>query len=242
MIKIANHCHYHKKHALELVLQLKQLHLDEDLTLRIEDKNITLCRQVLNQQSCFTHSFTEQKLIKRAAQKNQLLLKACNNKKREIHSIVDLTAGWGRDSFILATHGQQIIMSEQNPLIYSCLNFLIKIARHDEIDEVYQRLSVVNDNSVNYLSSKDAGFADCLYIDPMFPAHKSSALPAKDLQILQILTNNLDIEELFELSLQKAKYRVVVKRPIHAKTLSDKKPDITYKEKTIRFDVYLTNS
>ena len=242
MLKIVNNCHYHKKLARELIESIIDFHSTKEFLIKIDDTSLTLCCEIQNQQTCFSHSFTEPKLLKRAAQKNQLLLKACNNKKREIHSVVDLTAGWGRDSFILATHGQNIIMSEQNPLIYNCLNFLIKIARHDDAEEVYQRLKVINMNSADYLSEKDAGFADCLYLDPMFPAHKSSALPSKDLQILQILTDNLNVDELFELALQKARYRVVVKRPIHAKTLSDRKPDIVYKEKTIRFDVYLTNN
>ena len=242
MLKIANHCHYHKKLAKEFIQHIKQLHFSEELLIKIEDENLTLCRNLQKQKSCFTHSFTEPKLRKRASQKNQLLLKACNNKKKEIKTVVDLTAGWGRDSFILATHGQNITMLEQNPFIYNCLNFLINIARHDNSDEVYKRLQVINQNSVDYLSGKDPGFADCLYLDPMFPAHKSSALPSKDLQILQLLTDNLDIDELFELALEKARFRVVVKRSIHAELLSDRKPDIVYKEKTIRFDVYLTNN
>lgn len=242
MLKIANHCHYHKKLAREFIAQIKPVKLDEELLIQIEDENLTLCRHIQKQKSCFTHSFTEAKLRKRASQKNQLLLKACDNKKKEIKTIIDLTAGWGKDSFILASHGQQVTMLEQNPLIYNCLNFLTHIAQHDNSDEVYQRLQAINTNSVDYLSGKDSGFADCLYLDPMFPAHKSSALPSKDLQILQVLTDNLNIEVLFKLALEKAGFRVVVKRPIYAETLSEKKPDIVYKEKTIRFDVYLTNT
>jgi len=241
MLKIANHCHYHKKLAHEFIQFITEIQLNDELLIRIEDENISLCHAFQKQQSCFTHSFTEPKLHKRAVQKNQLLLRACNNKKKEIKTVIDLTAGWGRDSFILATHGQKITMIEQNPLIFSCLNYLIKVAQHDNIEEVYKRLQVINQNSTEYLSSKVQGFADCLYLDPMFPAHKSSALPSKDLQILQLLTNNLNIDELFELALEKAGFRVVVKRPIHADTLSDRKPDIVYKEKTIRFDVYLSS-
>ncbi len=243
MIKIANHCHYHKKYARELIERIKDYHSDIDFLIQIEDDSLALCCHIQNQKTCFTHSLTDPKLHKRASQKNQLLLKACNNKKRDIHSVIDLTAGWGRDSFILATHGQHITMIEQNSLIFMCLNFLLNIVKHDHPDEkVYQQLKLINENSVEFLSSKDTGFADCLYLDPMFPAHKSSARPGKELQILQLLTSNLNIEALFELALEKAKYRVVVKRPIHATTLSDRKPDIIYKEKTIRFDVYLTNN
>ncbi|MCP4283565.1 MAG: class I SAM-dependent methyltransferase, partial [Gammaproteobacteria bacterium] len=74
----------------------------------------------------------------------------------------------------------------------------------------------------------------------MFPTHKSSAKPAKEMQVLQALTDNVEIESCFDLALQKAHKRVVVKRPAKAATLTALKPDIVYREKTIRFDVYLT--
>ena len=125
MIKIANHCHYHKKYARELVERIKGYDSDEEFLIQIEDDSLALCCQIQNQKTCFNHSLTDPKWLKRASQRNQLLLKACNNKKREIHSVIDLTAGWGRDSFILATHGQHVTMIEQNSLIFNCLNFLL---------------------------------------------------------------------------------------------------------------------
>ncbi len=64
--------------------------------------------------------------------------------------------------------------------------------------------------------------------------------PGKEMQILQALTDNRDIETCFELALQKARKRVVVKRPARAAPISGTKPDLVYREKTIRFDVYLT--
>jgi 16S rRNA (guanine1516-N2)-methyltransferase len=73
----------------------------------------------------------------------------------------------------------------------------------------------------------------------MFPERKSSAKPAKEMQLLQKLTGNLDVLDCFELALQKATNRVVVKRPAKAETLTQRIPDLTYREKTVRFDVYL---
>jgi 16S rRNA (guanine1516-N2)-methyltransferase len=240
MIKIANHCHYHKTLARELIEGVKDFSCEQPFVLTIEDDQLSLCGQLQQQQACFTHSLSAPKLKRRAMQKNQALLKACNNKKQEIHHVVDLTAGWGKDSYMLASHGQQLSMLEQNSLVFNCMNFLIQIAQHEHADDAVQRMNIIHQNSADYLSQQEQGFADCLYLDPMFPAHKSSARPSKDLQILQILTDNLDVEELFEQALTKARYRVVVKRPIHAPPLDDKKPDIVYREKTIRFDVYLT--
>lgn len=242
MLKIANHSHYHKTLARQLVVQIRNYSIEQDLLLHIEDIDITLCCNINKQKACYSHSFINPTLLLRAKQKKQCLLKACNNKKRELVSVTDLTAGWGKDSLILANHGQQVTMVEHNPLIFQCLDYLLKIATHDHDDDFFRHLKVVNQNSLNFLSNQHQAVADCLYLDPMFPAHKSTARPAKDLQILQLLTINRNIEPLFELALQKAGHRVVVKRPLHAPTLSDRKPDIVYREKTIRFDVYLTNN
>jgi hypothetical protein len=60
------------------------------------------------------------------------------------------------------------------------------------------------------------------------------------MQILQTLTGNTDIESCFELSLQKARRRVVVKRPLKAPAFGESRPDMVYREKSIRLDVYLT--
>ncbi len=239
MIKIANHCHYHKALARDLIEHVKMLEGADDFLLRIEDDHIALCTEFQHQKTCFSHRLTEPKLLRRAQQKNQALLKACNNKKRELITVCDLTAGWGKDSLMLASHGQRVEMLEQHPLIFQCMNFLLQIARYEKPNTIYEQMILRHENSLDYVATRDRGFADCLYLDPMFPAHKSSARPGKDLQILQRLTQNRDMDDLFKLALEKAGHRVVVKRPLHAATLDAQKPDIVYREKTIRFDVYL---
>ncbi|MFT5220993.1 MAG: 16S rRNA (guanine1516-N2)-methyltransferase [Planctomycetota bacterium] len=188
----------------------------------------------------FSHSFMNGPYPRRARQSNQALLKACQNKQRNIHSILDLTGGWGVDSFILAHHGQQVHMIEQNPLLWAIVAQSLSVLQENS-PALAARLSSELCDGLSYLRTGSAEQAyDCIYIDPMFPAHKSSAKPGKELQILQSLTDNSDIEACFQLALEKAVKRVVVKRPAKASSLDGKKPDIIYREKTIRFDVYLS--
>jgi len=242
MLKIANQAHYHKALARQLVEQINPMIIDEDYRLQIDDSMITLCSIIDRQKTCFSHSFTETHLIRRATQKNQALLKACNNKRKTIQRIIDLTAGWGKDSFILASHGHQVSMIEHQPLIYHCLDYLIKSARQEQPESAAANMAIQLADSYEFLQHNDIGAHSCLYLDPMFPAHKSSAKPGKDLQLLQQLTQNRSIEALFDKALESKPLRVVVKRPLHAPVLNDLKPDICYREKTIRFDVYLPGS
>ena len=192
----------------------------------------------------YKHSYSEHRFFKRAQQSNQALLKACNNKQRSIKTVLDLTGGWGMDGFILACHGQTVTCIEQNTLVHKISAYSLHCARAIKHSAMAaNRIEMVHADSVDYLRKHaKSGVYDCIYLDPMFPDHKSSAKPAKSLQILQKLTHNHDIQTCFELALAKASKRVVVKSPAKSVALFEDKPDLVYREKTIRFEVFLIAS
>jgi 16S rRNA (guanine1516-N2)-methyltransferase len=190
----------------------------------------------------FHHSFISGSLATRAAQSTQLILKACNNKQRNINRILDVTAGWGVDSFILARHGRKVTMLEQNRLVYSIVAYSLELLAADAAaSDTANRMNIENTDAKRYLLGlKNDREYDCIYLDPMFQAHKSSAKPAKEMQILQSIAANVDIDDCFETALLKAGKRVVVKRAAKAPPLCRHKPDLVYRSKSIRFDIYLT--
>lgn len=192
----------------------------------------------------FKHSYNESRLLKRIQQSGQALVKACSNKQRSIKSLLDLTGGWGIDSFILAHHGLRVTMLEQNELVYNISCHSLNCARSiKQTSAAANRIEATHTSSIDFLlAQKQPGNFDCIYLDPMFPDHKSTAKPAKEMQILQQLTQNQDIDECFKLALKKAGKRVVVKRPAKSGPISDLAPDLFYKAKTVRFDVYLRNN
>jgi 16S rRNA (guanine1516-N2)-methyltransferase len=190
----------------------------------------------------FRHSFVSGPIVERAHQSAQLLLRACNSKQRNIHRILDLTAGWGVDGFILACHGRQVTLVEHSPLIHAIVDqSLAQLRGTAGKASIARRLALVESDAATYLRGPGAaGSFDCIYLDPMFDAHKSGAKPAKEMQILQALTVNSNIEECLELALARAGKRVVVKRSAKAPTLGDLKPDLVQRAKSVRFDIYLT--
>jgi len=216
---------------------------DHNLSITAKDNGIQIVWLDEDQKIEFTHSFHDMGLFySRITPVNQGLLKACNNKQRNIRTLLDLTGGWGLDSFILAQHGKQVTMLEQNRLLHSVISHSLKNAsQHSHTAAAASRIELVLANSANFLRTLDLSRRfDCIYLDPMFPQHKSGAKPGKEMQILQKLTANLDIEDCFEMALSSASKRVVVKRPAKSPALTGRKPDITYREKSIRFDVYVT--
>jgi 16S rRNA (guanine1516-N2)-methyltransferase len=197
--------------------------------------------ELVDLQLRFHHSFISGPVAKRASQTNQLLLKACNNKQRNIHRVLDLTAGWGIDGFTLARHGQTVTLLEQNKLVYAIVaESLAQLAANPATADIAARMHLEQIDALHFLQDQGEAEFDCIYLDPMFPPHKSAAKPAKEMQILQALTDNRNIEACFELALARARKRVVVKRAAKAAPLGPHKPDLVQRARTIRFDVYLT--
>ena len=84
---------------------------------------------------------------------------------------------------------------------------------------------------------------DVIYLDPMFPHRKKSALVKKEMLAFQsLIGDDNDSNELLNVCLQTAKKRVVVKRPIKAPYLNDQKPSLSMKMKKHRFDIYINCS
>jgi 16S rRNA (guanine1516-N2)-methyltransferase len=148
------------------------------------------------------------------------------------------------DSFILAYHGRNVTMLEHNELVYQIVACSLNLARSiKHTMAAANRIELIHTSSVDFLLARqDSRPYDCIYLDPMFPDHKSNAKPAGEMQILQYLAQNQDIDECFKLALEQAEKRVVVKRPAKSKPISDLSPDLVYRQKTIRFDVYLINN
>lgn len=172
--------------------------------------------------------------------KNQLIAKAVGVKPKVKLSVLDVTAGLGRDAFVLATLGCDVVMCERSSIIHALLEDGLKRASHEAWFQQLN-LTLIHADAIFYLSALDKNnYPDVIYIDPMFPEKIKSALVKKEMRVLRkVVGDDVDSEKLFNVALSIAKKRVVVKRAKLAPTLTDKKPDVVYKGKSSRFDVYL---
>lgn len=172
--------------------------------------------------------------------KNQLIAKAVGIKPKVKLSVLDVTAGLGRDAFVLATLGCDVVMCERSEIIHALLQDGIERAR---VEPWFQQLSLslIDADALDYLSTiAEEKKPDVIYIDPMFPEKTKSALVKKEMRVLRdVVGDDLDAEKLLAAALPVAKKRVVVKRAKLAPTISDRKPDVIYTGKSSRFDVYL---
>ncbi|MDO7710787.1 MAG: class I SAM-dependent methyltransferase [Pseudomonadota bacterium] len=177
--------------------------------------------------------------------RGQPLAKAIGLKKAANPNVIDATAGFGRDAFVLANLGCKVTLIERNPLIATLLDDALQRARHNsDIAEVITRMSLINHDATAYLNTLvQALYPDVIYMDPMYPSRDKSALVKKDMRLLhQLAGQDTDSEQLLTTARKTALKRVVVKRPKSAPFVGNQKPTTSLESKNTRYDVYINLS
>lgn len=175
--------------------------------------------------------------------RGQLIAKAVGLKRGKTPAILDLTAGLGRDAFVLASLGCRVTMVERSPIVAALLrDGLGRAASLPEISEIVERMSLVEQEGGDYLRSLVEGQRpDVCYLDPMYPHSRKSALPGKEMMLFrEIVGEDLDADQLLTQARKVARKRVVVKRPRKAPPLSEREPSFQLAGKSTRYDIYLT--
>lgn len=179
---------------------------------------------------------------KQVSLKREALARALGLKGNTAPTIVDLTAGLGRDSFILACLGFSVTLLERSPIIHALLADGIQRAQHDPgVGAIVNRLQLINIDAMTWLQQlTPATQPDIIYLDPMFPERTKSALVKKEMRIFHdIAGNGDDAAPLLTLALACARKRVVVKRPRLAPPLANHIPSFSQTGSSCRFDIYL---
>jgi 16S rRNA (guanine1516-N2)-methyltransferase len=175
--------------------------------------------------------------------RRQLLGRAVGLKSGCRPTVLDATAGLGRDAFVLAGLGCCVRLVERSPIVGALLrDGLERAAAVPEIGAwVSARMQLcIADSHALMAALADAERPEVVYLDPMYPHRTKTALVKKEMRMLQrIIGAGADSAELLQAALHCARRRVVVKRPGHAPCLTGPHPDVQFTGKTTRFDVYL---
>ncbi|WP_373096250.1 class I SAM-dependent methyltransferase [Zhongshania sp.] len=168
----------------------------------------------------------------------ELLIKALGGKRP---TVVDATAGLGRDSFVMACNGCTVIMCERMPVVAALLeDGLMRANISIDTMDIAARMTLIKRGAADYLD--ELGESDCpdvVYLDPMFPVSGKSALVKKEMRLFHSLVGlDEDSAALLDIALQRARHRVVVKRPPKAPFLAERKPQLSVAGKAVRFDIY----
>ncbi len=175
--------------------------------------------------------------------KSQSIVKAVGvaDTSRQL-SVLDATAGLGRDAFVLATMGCQVAMIERSPIVRALLEDGLQRGLEDEqTASIVSRMALLSGQASRLMAtmvSEEQGF-DVVYLDPMFPHRDKSAAVKKEMVLFQeLLGPDEDADSLLAPALQLARHRVVVKRPKRAPDLAEQEPGYRLEGKSGRFDIY----
>ena len=167
----------------------------------------------------------------RTARRTDPLPRAVGLNRRSTVSVVDATAGLGRDSMVLAHLGCTVKSLERVPALCALLQLAV--------DDLGAKIEVVMAESAQWLKNLPADQApDVVYLDPMFSDPGRSQVK-KEMQACRVLAHHpLDELGLLAAARQVARDRVVVKRHPHNDPIAaDVSHSVT--SERVRFDVYL---
>jgi 16S rRNA (guanine1516-N2)-methyltransferase len=170
--------------------------------------------------------------------RNELIARAAGIKANYKPKVLDATAGLGKDGFVLACLGCEVQLLERSAIMVALLQDGLKRAKEDaKFSKLH--ISLLHAEANDYMQRSEKNF-DVVYIDPMFPERSKSALVKKEMRVLrELIGEDEDAATLLQSALKFARKRVVVKRPLHAASIDATKPDVIFKGKASRFDVYL---
>jgi 16S rRNA (guanine1516-N2)-methyltransferase len=170
----------------------------------------------------------------------QMIAKAVGVQPGVRPSVLDATAGLGRDAFVLATLGCAMTLSERQPIIAALLEDGLARARRDaEVAPIAAQMCLLQGNAIELMRDWQGEPPQVIYLDPMFPHRDKSALVKKEMRLFRPLVgDDLDAPALLQAALALASHRVVVKRPRKAPIIEGAKPSYALEGKSSRYDIY----
>ncbi len=195
-------------------------------------------------------NFNEQPLAR------ALNLRKLRRRTGQTPTLIDATAGFGTDGWMMASMGCEVRLLEASPVLAAMLTHALTNAlsgapthptdralKKQNENSPAHNISVINTNSVQFLNNNENAGADIIYLDPMYPQTRSKALVKKGMQLLHDLIGpDSNGAQLLSAALNRAEYRVVVKRPRGAPPLEGTKNFAGQTSKVestnTRYDIY----
>jgi 16S rRNA (guanine1516-N2)-methyltransferase len=178
--------------------------------------------------------------FRRGGERGHPVVRAAGIRKDRIPSIVDATAGLGRDAFLLASSGATVTLIERSAEVHALLKEALAraAAESPELAEVVARMTLIHGDAKSLLPELKP---DVVIVDPMHPPRRNTALVKKEMrQLSTIVGADEDADELMRIALASARERVVLKWPLRAAPLLETpKPSHQLAGKTVRYEVFV---
>lgn len=157
--------------------------------------------------------------------------------------VLDVTAGFGGDTFTLAAHGLIVTAVEREPALAALLQATLEHARSGaygaDAQAAAQRITVVHADARTYLRTASRQWRAAL-VDPMYPETRKTAKANRTLEALRTLLPVTEHEdhELLRAARLAVTHRAVVKRPAKAPFIGAERPTARQVGAATRYDIY----
>lgn len=173
--------------------------------------------------------------------RGQDLPKAMGLRAGKTPTIIDATAGLGRDAFLLASLGAHVTMIERSEKMHALLRDGMERAASEggAFRDIIERMTLLKGDAKDLLPELSA---ESILIDPMHPPRKNTALVKLELrQVREIVGTDDDAAELVRVAIKYAQNRVVLKWPAKADPIAGIAPcSHQIRGKSTRYDVFMT--
>lgn len=173
--------------------------------------------------------------------RGQDLPKAIGLRAGQSPTIIDATAGLGRDAFLLASLGAPVTLIERSAHMHALLadGMARALAAGGEYTDIIARMTLLHGDAIDLIPTLRA---DAILIDPMHPPRKKSALVKRELrQVREIVGTDEDAADLLRVALDHAEKRVVLKWPAKGAPIeSTRAPSHQIIGKSTRYDVFMS--
>ena len=172
--------------------------------------------------------------------RGQDIAKAMGLKNGKTPTIIDATAGLGRDAFLLASLGAQVTLIERSEKMHALLEQgMVRAADEGgQYREIMDRMTLLKGDAKALIPTLSA---EAILIDPMHPERKKSALVRQELrQVREIVGTDDDAADLVRVAIAHATKRVVLKWPAKADAISGiQKCTHQIRGKSTRYDIFM---
>ena len=172
--------------------------------------------------------------------RGQALPRAVGMKSGPVCSVVDATAGLGRDGFLLASLGAKVTLIERSDQMHNLLADALTRARAagGDVAEIIARMTLLHGDARDLLPGLKP---QVVLVDPMHPPRKGSALVKQEMRLLRdIVGTDGDAVELMHVALKAASKRVVLKWPLRAEPMAGiRAASHQILGKSTRYDVFM---
>jgi 16S rRNA (guanine1516-N2)-methyltransferase len=169
--------------------------------------------------------------------RDEALARAAGVRRDDPPSVIDATAGLGRDAFVLAALGCRVTLIERHSVVAALLRDGLERARADPATrDIIGRMHLVEAEAREFLRQARA---DVVVVDPMHPPRRKDAAVKKEMQVFrELVGTDEDTGALLAAAIPAARRRVVVKRPRSVEPVAGPAPSGAVEGRSTRFDIY----